>query len=292
MNKRYMLWTNIIVICFVLGIILIFNFVTKSDEIKDNKYLEGKIVSVSDDYVLMDVNGSEYQVYVNTDALSVGDVIKVTYDGNVLETSPMQLIAGKVDILEKKEEIINDDVVTPDNDSNKDNNVDDSNNDGNKENVVIKSESDVIDYFNNLNNEVTSESSFSDKIKNGFITVVDFFFYDGEIKGYKFSELTDKAKIEVMKIAFMIDSKIESKFPTYKEYLSSKYHNFKDEMVSLYMETGSVICDSNSELCMTVKSTFSDIKDFAKIGWSYVKDLIGSGLEKIEDWYLIYSGKN
>ena len=204
----------------------------------------------------------------------------------------MQLIAGKVDILEKKEEIINDDIVIPDNDSNKDNNVDDSNNDGNKENVVIKSESDVIDYFNNLNNEVTSESSFSDKIKNGFITVVDFFFYNGEINGYKFSELTDKAKIEVMKIAFMIDSKIESKFPTYKEYLSSKYHNFKDEMVSLYMETGSVICDSNSELCMTVKSTFSDIKDFAKIGWSYVKDLIGSALEKIEDWYLIYSGKN
>lgn len=292
MNKRYALYTNIIVIGFILGIVLIFNFVTKSDEIKDNKYLEGKIVSVSDDYVLMDVNGSEYQVYVNTDALSVGDVIKVTYDGNVLETSPMQLIAGKVDILEKKEEIINDDIVIPDNDSNKDNNVDDSNNDGNKENVVIKSESDVIDYFNNLNNEVTSESSFSDKIKNGFITVVDFFFYNGEINGYKFSELTDKAKIEVMKIAFMIDSKIESKFPTYKEYLSSKYHNFKDEMVSLYMETGSVICDSNSELCMTVKSTFSDIKDFAKIGWSYVKDLIGSALEKIEDWYLIYSGKN
>ena len=64
------------------------------------------------------------------------------------------------------------DLVTPDNDPNKDDNVDDSNNDGNKENVVIKSESDVIDYFNNLNNEVTSESSFSDKIKNFAETIL------------------------------------------------------------------------------------------------------------------------
>ena len=292
MNKRYALYTNIIVICFVLGIVLIFNFITKNSQIKSNDYLEGQIVSVSDDYILMDVNGSDYQVYVNTDTLNVGDVIKVTYDGNVLETSPMQLIASKVDIIQKKEETSNADIVIPDNDSNIDDNVDDSNADSNKENVVISSENDVIAYFNNLNNEVVNETSFSSKLKNGFITVVDFFFYDGEIKGYKFSELTDKAKIEVMKIAFMIDSKIESKFPTYKEYLSSKYHNFKDEMVSLYMETGSIICDSNIELCTTVKSTFSDIKSFAKIGWSYVKDLIGNGLEKIDDWYLIYSGKN
>ena len=291
MNKRYALYTNIIVIGFILGIVLIFNFVTKNNEVESNDYLEGQIVSISDDYVLLDVNGSDYQVYVNTDVLNVGDVIKVTYDGNVLETSPMKLIASKVYIIEKKEEV-NDDIVIPDNDSNIDDNVNDSNTDSNKEDVIIKSENDVIDYFNNLNNEVSNETSFSSKLKNGFITVVDFFFYDGEIKGYKFSELTDKAKIEVMRIAFMIDSKIESKFPTYKEYLSSKYHNFKDEMISLYMETGSVICDSNTELCATVKSTFSDIKDFAKIGWSYVKDLIGSGLEKIEDWYLIYSGKN
>ena len=62
-------------------------------------------------------------VYVNTDTLNVGDVIKVTYDGNVLETSPMQLIASKVDIIQKKEETSNDDIVIPDNDSNKDDNV-------------------------------------------------------------------------------------------------------------------------------------------------------------------------
>ena len=291
MNKKYLLYTNIIVICFVLAIVLILNFVTKSDEIKSIEYLEGKVVSVSDEYVLMDVDDREYQVYVKTDNLDVGDVVKVTYDGNILETSPMQLIASKVDIIEKKEDTPNDDIVIPDSNSNE-YKVDDSNVGDNKENTVTKSESNVIAYFNNLNSDVNNETSFSDKLKTGFITIVDFFFYDGEIKGYKFSELTDKTKIEVMKIAFMIDSKIESKFPNYKEYLNSKYHKFKDEMVSLYMDTGSIICDTNQELCTTVKSTFSDIKDFAEIGWSYIKDLIGSGINKLEDWYLIYSGKN
>lgn len=291
MNKKYLLYTNIIVICFVLAIVLILNFVTKSDEVKSTEYLEGKVVSVSDEYVLMDVDDREYQVYVKTDNLDVGDVVKVTYDGNILETSPMQLIASKVDIIEKKEDTPNDDIVIPDSNSNE-YKVDDSNVGDNKENTVTKSESNVIAYFNNLNSDVNNETSFSDKLKTGFITIVDFFFYDGEIKGYKFSELTDKTKIEVMKIAFMIDSKIESKFPNYKEYLNSKYHKFKDEMVSLYMDTGSIICDTNQELCTTVKSTFSDIKDFAEIGWSYIKDLIGSGINKLEDWYLIYSGKN
>ena len=61
-----------------------------------------------------------------------------------------------------------------------------------------------------------------DKLKGTFITIVDFIFYDSEIKGIKFNDLTDGAKQNILDTAAMIDSKIMNKYPNYKEEISTK----------------------------------------------------------------------
>ncbi len=67
-----------------------------------------------------------------------------------------------------------------------------------------------------------NSSSVLTKAKGIFISLVDFCFYDGEIKGVTFKELTDAGKEKVLAIVSTIDSKIEAKFPGYKNKISTK----------------------------------------------------------------------
>ena len=70
--------------------------------------------------------------------------------------------------------------------------------DNNDSSVDIKNENDVIQYFENNYNDINSNKvSIKDKAKEYFIDIVDFIFYDKEIKGYTFCELSDNAKIKV-----------------------------------------------------------------------------------------------
>ena len=125
--------------------------------------------------------------------------------------------------------------------------------------------------------------------------IVDFIFYDGEIKGYRFSELSDSAKAKIVAIALKIDNKIEEYVPNYKEEISSTsskvYNNVKDRLVSLYMDISVDICTKNKEECNKVKDIFAEIKDVCKIGWSYIKELTSKGVTNLKEWYEVYSGK-
>ncbi len=55
------------------------------------------------------------------------------------------------------------------------------------------------------------------KLKNILLILLILFFYDKEIKGYTFSELSDNTKIKVIALALKIDSKIEEYIPGYKK---------------------------------------------------------------------------
>lgn len=157
------------------------------------------------------------------------------------------------------------------------------------------SEEDVVNYFENMEYEVENSTSFKDKFKEYFITIVDFIFYDREIKGYTFDELTGTAKAKIIAVALKIDSKIEEYVPNYKESISNKtgkiYTNVKEKLVTSYMDISSAICKDNKEGCTKVKEIFSDVKDYCKIGWDFIKGLFKSGVIKLKDWYEIYSGK-
>lgn len=160
----------------------------------------------------------------------------------------------------------------------------------------IKDENDVVQYFESNYNDINSNKvSIKDKAKEYFIDIVDFIFYDKEIKGYTFSELSDNAKIKVIALALKIDSKIEEYVPGYKNSISSNgnkiYTDVKERLVSSYLDLSVKICSNNEDGCNKAKDIFSDIKDNCKIGWSFIKKLASDGGNKLKDWYEIYSGK-
>ena len=94
-----------------------------------------------------------------------------------------------------------------------------------------------------------------------------------------------------MGIALKIENKIEEYVPNYKETISSTYSNIKERLITLYMDIATDICKNNEEECNKVKDIFADIKSTCKLGWNFIKNLIGRGTSKIKEWYEIYSGK-
>ena len=169
--------------------------------------------------------------------------------------------------------------------------------DNNCTNVGKISEEEIVNYFEDNYNEINSNTW--DNVKNNakeyFITIVDFIFYDGEIKGHTFNDLSTSAKLKIISIALKIDSKIEDHIPGYKETISSNsskiYNNVKERLVTLYLDISVEICKNHENGCNTAKEIFKDIKDNCRIGWDFVKKLVSSGTSKLKDWYEVYSGK-
>lgn len=155
-------------------------------------------------------------------------------------------------------------------------------------------DTEVLSYFNELNSDLES-GSIKNSLKSSFISVVDFLFYNGTIKGHTFSDLTTSAKLKVLKIALYFDSKIDKYFPGYKESISSGtkkvYTNVKNKIVSTYLNITTSICNSNSELCSTAKKGFLELKKDFGLTWSLIKDIAGDGVANIKNWYEIWSGK-
>ena len=151
----------------------------------------------------------------------------------------------------------------------------------------------VLTYVREI--EEDTNNGITDSLKSGFITVVDFLFYDGTIAGHTFNELTTSAKLEVLKAALWIDDKVDSVFPGYKETISNGankvYTSVKNLIVEAYLNITTSICENNSELCESAKEDFQSLKKSFGFTWDLIKDLASSGLDKLKDWYEIWSGK-
>ena len=180
-----------------------------------------------------------------------------------------------------------------DNDQNS-NDVNIKDNSDDNYNDSVTSEEDVVNYFEKKYDEVNNNSwnDVKDKAKEYFITIVDFIFYDGKIKGHTFNDLSSTAKLKIISIALKIDNKIEEYIPGYKETISSNgskiYNNVKEKLVTLY---STEICKNYENGCNTAKEIFKDVKDNCKIGWDFIKKLVSSGTSKLKEWYEVYSGK-
>lgn len=175
----------------------------------------------------------------------------------------------------------------------------------------VTTENDFVNYLDDVSNEVdritlNESSSQKDKniLKNTFITLTDFIFYDGEIKGKKFSELTASCKEKVIDIYTKIDNKIESKFPNYKENIKSTskkvYNNVKEKAADIktkiqdeyrervgdegYQNT----VDAYNEDKSNVKNVYDTYKPYIDEGKSKVKSAYESAKEKAANWYQNY----
>ena len=235
-------------------------------------------------------------------------ILIVTISVLFIATVSFLIIKNKTDKMEKFE-INNNENNEENNTENNTKNESKEDNDPNSNDVNIKdnsddnyndsvtSEEDVVNYFEKKYDEVNNNSwnDVKDKAKEYFITIVDFIFYDGKIKGHTFNDLSSTAKLKIISIALKIDNKIEEYIPGYKETISSNgskiYNNVKEKLVTLYLDISVEICKNHENGCNTAKEIFKDVKDNCKIGWDFIKKLVSSGTSKLKDWYEVYSGK-
>lgn len=155
----------------------------------------------------------------------------------------------------------------------------------------------VIDELNNtLKNieESTQDENFKDKASSTFISIVDFLFYDGTIKGISFDELTEKGKEKVLKISSKIDVKLEEKCPGYKEKISnstSKAYQKASEIIkkgaknindfaksALGDENYQAIIDAKDELAKYSKEALNFVTGAGSKVFNETKD-------KLNEWY-------
>lgn len=155
----------------------------------------------------------------------------------------------------------------------------------------------VIDELNNtLKNieESTQDENFKDKASSTFISIVDFLFYDGTIKGISFDELTEKGKEKVLEISSKIDVKLEEKCPGYKEKISnstSKAYQKASEIIkngaknindfaknALGDENYQTIIDAKDELAKYSKEALNFVTGAGSKVFNETKD-------KLNEWY-------
>lgn len=158
-----------------------------------------------------------------------------------------------------------------------------------KKNDNKSADDEVLAYFNNQVN--TADDKSKGTLKSAFIKVADFIFYDKDINGYYFKDLTTSAKLKVISLALKLDAIIDKHFPGYKEELSSSYAKAKDSLITLYLNLTSEFCKNNGATCESAKNDFALLKESLNLSWDVISSLAKSGTTKIKEWYEIFSGK-
>ena len=235
------------------------------------------------------------------------DMVASTESNN--SNNEIEVIGDEIDI--KEEQVISDNSSSEnnfmDNISNNDStsskntqsNNSTNNNTNTSETITYSSNDEVVinsleSSLTKINNGSTSDSSFSDSAKGVFVSIVDFLFYDGEINGVTFDELTDSGKQKVLEIASKVDSAIETKIPGYKETISdtaSKAFNKASEIIKsganslnnfarekLGEENYQSIIDAKDELVYYTKNAINFLGDVGGKVFNSVKD-------KLDSWY-------
>lgn len=171
--------------------------------------------------------------------------------------------------------------------------------------TAVATDEEVVEYIENVTNEVETlneEESLSEKtkqsLKKTFITLTDFIFYDGTIKGKTFKELSYDAQTKILELYEKLDTKIESVFPNYKEDIKDtstktyskvkeKTKQLKETIKNIYIErVGEDTYQKEMEIIKNTKDkvvekttpVISDVKDKAKDTYTKTKN-------KLDEWY-------
>ena len=151
-----------------------------------------------------------------------------------------------------------------------------------------KNESEVIDYFNNMQNEFEQINNFdSEDVKNWAFdkleSTVNFITNKEPIGNIYFKDLTGTAKGVVIGTFSYIDGKLISLCPDYKDRAARVFNKTKEEL-SEFKETieksiGEQIgVERYNEIKNNTKDKISEIKDKLTEGYNKTK-------EKIKKWY-------
>ena len=148
--------------------------------------------------------------------------------------------------------------------------------------------------------ESTQDENFKDKASSTFISIVDFLFYDGTIKGISFDELTEKGKEKVLEISSKIDVKLEEKCPGYKEKISnstSKAYQKASKIIKKGAKNindfaKSALGDENYQAIIDAKD---ELAKYSKEALNYVtgagSKVFNNTKEKLNEWYQNFKNK-
>ena len=165
----------------------------------------------------------------------------------------------------------------------------------NKDEIVLKYYQDEETKIKRLLN--SNDKDMKQKVSEKVVTLVDFLFYDGEIKGITRTDISDETKNKLMNIIEKVDTKIEKRFPDYKEKISDKTSdalNFikekgtngihkLDDYLNQKVDNYDEFKDVANSIISNTKDDFSEVKDLAKSGFSKVKDYYENWREDVKN---------
>ena len=160
-----------------------------------------------------------------------------------------------------------------------------------QENQEETLDTEEFDYFDQAKKEIKEliESEqveqAKEKGKEYFITGVDFIFYDKEINGVTFDDLTEEGKKVTLENLETIDGWIMEIAPDYKDKISEKYQVVKDFVSTTYYDVLESIKESLGE---ENYSAIREKKNEIKESITNPKDKV---LEKVSDWYQNFKDK-
>ncbi len=290
---------NLYIILIITLILLLLSigsyyFIKKSDDLKFSArvieaFSESAIIRPLDNDLL-----KKYDVIlIDIPNLNKGDIIELKADKDVLETFPVKMKVISYNVLEMgssttkiEEEITTKSIENTTEVTSKITTI--------KVTTKEVEKITIEEYLNKEINEVETNKnnkSFKETAKENFIKVVDFIFYDKDINGVYFKDLSNEVKLKVIALALKLDNIIEKYYPNYKEGLSSSYLGAKGSLIKLYLEKTTEFCDKNDAVCKQGKEDFKELKKSLNITWDIIKSLTDAGVSKLRKWYEIYSGK-
>ena len=287
----------VLVFFLVLGSLSVLFYVNIFKD--DSKEVEALVKLVGNNYIIVeDSDGNEYSIETN-DSYEVGDRVDFVIK-NIEDVLP---IVGEVIRIERVSQNVSFSITDSsaneekvDDDSGRVNQETDVAIDSFSKNTDMASDLEVIDYIGDLEGRLinynTNDLDIGKSLKEGFVLVVDFIFYDGTIKGRTFDSLSNSAKIKVLQLAFSIDKKIDEYFPGYKEEVSSTstrvYTNLKLNLTKLYLDITTSVCENEYELCESARDGFSDLKESFSLTWDFIASSASEGIDKLKEWYEIW----
>ena len=295
---------GILFILFISACITIF-YLLNNKQIEISKDITGTVIIADKEYLMIESNKENYLIINIKGDYEVGDKVKFTYfeSETNIEKTPKEIKIRDEELIEKnkteikdnetenKDHNINENVTKPSNNNSNENTINKPNTNNEK---LDSADITVMNYMNTLEVEL-NKPSLGESVKESFITLIDFIFYKGTIKGHTFNELSNSVKLKVLSSALYLDSKIDKYFPGYKESISSAtkniYTNVKTNIISVYLDITTTICNSNNELCDSAKDGFQSLKKNFGLTFDLIKEIAGDGISNLKNWYEIWSGK-
>ena len=294
-NKKAIIFVSILIVLLViLSIILVINNYNKSKKVNTNE-VYGVVKEVYDDSIIIeDKDGSNSKtLLIDGSSYNKGDLIYVKeQDGKITESKIIvenysELTTTPIVVVDNTTTTTTTKITTTTKRVTK-----------NTTSVSHDKDSEILDYFKNQHLMVTNNKDTSvtmkERLKGGFISMVDFIFYGGSIKGVTFNQLKDSTKEKVVYYALLIDGGIDSKFPNYKDNISNKYKDAKSKLVVEFLELKYNMCERSQDGCKQAQDDLALLKYSLNLTWDVVKGFLTNvkdlTVPKIESWYESFRG--